>query len=153
MKKLLSLTNSIDENQSKTNIFHGLFVNENFEKLLIKFSYFPKEMSDDCKALQLISDALQIYAPTPFDKSYGNAQDFLPIVNLLTLSLDAPDGYRGVAHRYSPVQEHILSCDFASPGFYRGEIIKGRLELVVNAHCVCSDFCTYSIEVFGEEFK
>lgn len=153
MKNLLSVTNTLVREQSKTNISHTFTVDKNYKKLLIKFSYFPKEMNDSKNALELIKDAMAVYAPSPYQDSYGTAESFLPIFNLITISVDSPEGYRGAAHRHNPSQEHTLSSDFASPGFYKGVISIGEWQIVVNAHCIASDTCAYMIEVYGEGEK
>lgn len=153
MKNLLSVTNTLVRDQSKTNVIHKFFVDNDYIKLLIKFSYFPKKMVDNKKALELIKESMAFYAPSPYQDAYGTAESYLPIVNLLTISLDSPNGYRGAAHRHDPSQEHTLSVDFASPGFYKGEIQCGQWQVVVNSHCIASDTCTYMLEVYGEEAR
>ena len=43
---------------------------------------------------------------------------YLPIKNLVTVSLDSSREYLGAAHRQSNKQEHIISPAFSSAGFF-----------------------------------
>lgn len=47
----------------------------------------------------------------------GNIENYLPIKNLVTVSLDSSREYLGAAHRQSNKQEHIISPDFRLPDF------------------------------------
>lgn len=49
----------------------------------------------------------------------GNIENYLPIKNLVTVSLDSSREYLGAAHRQSNKQEHIISSAFSSAGFLR----------------------------------
>lgn len=146
---VLTVTNTVTPLESKTNIFHTFQLDEAYKELEIRFSYFPKAHPSREKSLELVKQSMSYYAPQPYEKAYGKAEDYLPIVNLLTVSLEDPKGYRGCAHRHDDKQIHRLTEDCASPGFYKGEIIPGLWRVGVNLHCVITDSCIYSLEVLA----
>ncbi len=59
----------------------------------IEFSYSPKNLDDEEKAHKYIDDGFEKYAPEPYRKGYKPWYEYLPVKNLLTVSLDSPDGY------------------------------------------------------------
>ncbi|MEG1805211.1 MAG: hypothetical protein RR327_02340 [Clostridia bacterium] len=149
-KQILKIQNVTTPTISKTNIIHEFCVDEDFSKLTINFSYSPKVMADKNKSIELITQAMKIYAPSPHENAYGKAEDYLPIVNLLTVSLDSPTEYIGCAHRHANSQQHVISKDNSSLGFKKTEICKGKWRVVVNLHCVITESCEYNLEVLGE---
>lgn len=148
-KTILSLTNTVTPALSKTNVFHSFVLDQSYEELEIRFSYLPKKHPSRTKSLELVKAAMGIYAPPPFEHAYGKAEDYLPIVNLLTVSIEDPNGYRGCAHRHADTQIHFINDLFASPGFYRGRIPAGEWRVGINLHCVVTDNCTYSLQVLA----
>ncbi len=150
-QQVLSLTNTVTPAASKTNIFHTFQLDQAYEALEIRFSYLPKVHPGKAESLRLIQDAMEIYAPPPYENAYGKAEDYLPIVNLLTLSLEDPHNYRGCAHRHDDTQVHMIQADFASPGFYKGPVMAGVWRIGINLHCVVTPVCTYSLEVYVGE--
>ena len=151
--KVLSVINTVTPIQSKTNIFHKFELDKDYEEMKIYFSYSPKIHADREKSLELINESMAYYAPAPYEKAYGRAEDYLPIVNLITISLEDCNGYRGCAHRHDEKQIHTLNETFASPGFYKGKISKGIWCVGVNLHCVITDNCSYEIEIFAEDTR
>lgn len=150
-QQLLCIEQAVTPADSKTNLFHTFAINQPFERLLLYFCYTPKEQTDQAAALCRIQEAMAVYAPAPYEKAYGRPEDYLPaVVNLLTLSLDDPSGYRGCAHRHDPIQQHVISQSDASPGFYPGALQTGLWRVGVNLHCVTTPQCTYTLQVFGE---
>lgn len=136
----------ITPNDDKTNIIISFDVPENIEKMSIDYAYSPKIAENTEKAIDIINDALEKYSAS------GDPQEYLPVKNLITLSLDDSLGYRGAAHRQAECQHHEISNDFASPGFVKGEICTGKWQIMLNVHCcVCN--VSYDIKISGEEKK
>lgn len=134
----------ITPEQDKTNIFLPFDVPEGTEKLILDYTYSPKILENKERAMELIKTKL---------KQYGGkeaAEDYLPVKNLITLSLDDNGEYRGAAHRQAECQHHEISADYASPGFLKGKIHCGVWQLVLNVHCCACDV-HYSIKISGEE--
>ena len=135
--------------QDKTNIPLEFTVPEGIEKLIIDYKYSPKTLEDGEKAEKLLAKSIEKYLG---DEYRAEPQDFMPVKNLITLSLDDNGEYRGAAHRQADKQHHEISKEFASPGFIKGEIHSGKWQIVLNVHCCACDV-NYQIKVSGEATK
>ena len=135
--------------QDKTNISLEFTVPEGIEKLIIDYGYSPKTLEDGEKAEKLLAESIEKYLG---DEYKAEPQDFMPVKNLITLSLDDNGEYRGAAHRQADKQHHEISKEFASPGFIKGEIHSGKWQVVLNVHCCACDV-NYQIKVSGEATK
>lgn len=129
----------------KTNLVHRFDVPENIELLKIKYQYTPKILEDREKAVYAVRDCFDKYD----EVLIGRPADYLPVKNLITISVDGCGKYRGAAHRQANEQEHIISADFASPGFIKGEIQSGEWDIVLNVHSISCNV-DYLIEIEGE---
>ncbi len=148
MKTLLETRVHLTPAMEKTNISLPFCVPENAKQLRITYSYAPKELSGAAGA-KLSEDCLLRDAGA-FRGEYPAADRFLPLKNLVTLSLDDPRGYRGAAHRQAPRQVHKLSASEASPGFYKGAISAGEWKLTLNVHALVTEFCDCAIKIEAE---
>lgn len=135
--------------QDKTNIPLEFTVPEGIEKLIIDYEYAPKILEDGEKAKKLLAESIEKYLGDEYE---AEPQDFMPVKNLITLSLDDNGEYRGAAHRQADKQHHEISKEFASVGFIKGEIHSGKWQVVLNVHCCACDV-NYQIKVAGEELK
>lgn len=135
---------------SKTNISLPFLVEDDYERLEIHFSYTPKELEDKEQARKYIDEGMAKYAPGSYRAGYKNWEAYLPVYNLITLSLDSPDGYVGCAHRHNPEQIHILSKTASSPGFAAQEPVHGNWQAIINVHALVTDECTCTLKIFGD---
>lgn len=129
--------------QDKTNIVLPFDVPEGIEKLIVDYTYSPKLLEDEAQAIELIKTKLKQYGGT------GTPEEYLPVKNLITLTLDDNGEYRGAAHRQAECQHHEISAEYASPGFLKREIHKGSWQIVLNVHCCACDV-NYHIKISGE---
>lgn len=123
------------ENQ-KTNITLPFTLDSSAEKLVITYSYSPKILADREESIRLIEE----WTNTDTEK-------YLPLKNLVTLSLDSPDGYRGAAHRHAENQTHIISESFSSNGFLKTKIKKGEWKISLNVHAVVTEYCDCKLKI------
>lgn len=130
----------------KTNILIPFSVEEESERLIITYSYSPKELGDSESAKALIEENLlrDTHGGRNF---YPDYKEYLPLKNLVTLSLNSPEKYMGAAHRQDREQRHIISEDFSSVGFLKGKIIKGQWTLYLNVHAVVTENCLCKIKI------
>ena len=133
---------------SKTNIYLPFIVETSFDRMEIHFSYAPKKLDDEALSLKYIDSGMEKYAPGAYRSGYQNSEEFLPVLNLVTLSLDSPEGYLGCAHRHNPEQIHIISEEFSSPGFAHQKPVNGIWQAVVNVHAVVTETCTCRLKIF-----
>lgn len=110
MKTVLNKKISLTPKDTKTNIEIPFDIEENADKLKISFKYLPKILEDEEKAKQLVKDCILKDADKFADaKEYQNIQEFLPLKNLVTISVYSPDEYIGAAHRHDNEQTIFLS--------------------------------------------
>ena len=143
---LLDAKGKITLHNNKTNLIHRFDVPNGLKALKISFEYSPKTLENREKAIEEVKACLEKYD----EVCEGRPADYLPIKNLVTLSLDANVRYIGAAHRQSNKQEHIISADNSSVGFIKTEIEQGEWDIMLNVHSVSCDV-DYKIIVEGEE--
>ncbi|MDE6111460.1 MAG: hypothetical protein K2F65_06030, partial [Eubacterium sp.] len=96
-------TGKVFPEQDKTNIPLQFTVPNGIEKLIIDYEYSPKTLEDEEKATELLEKSIEKY----LGKEYkAEPKDFMPVKNLITLSLDENGHYRGAAHRQADKQHH-----------------------------------------------
>ncbi len=135
----------------KTNISFPFEVPEGVNALKVTFSYSPKVLYDDERAKMLIENNIKKDAGEYADE-YPSWEEFLPLKNLITLSVDDTSGYRGCAHRQAEYMEHIISEDFASPGFNKGKIQGGKWRAVLNIHGVVTEKTDCKLKVEAGDY-
>lgn len=143
---------SVFPKDEKTNIVIPFEVDENVKMLKFTFSYSPKRLEDNVRAKTLIQGCIKKDAGEYADE-YPSWESFLPLKNLITLSVDDSFGYRGCAHRQAEYMEHIISENFASPGFNKGKIIPGTWKAVLNVHGVVTQKIDCVLKVEAGEFN
>lgn len=136
----------------KTNIGFDFSVPENTKSLKISFSYDPKILEDNDRAKMLIENNIQKDAGE-YAHEYPSWESFLPLKNLITVSLDNPVTYRGCAHRQDKEQIHIIREDFASRGFEKGKIISGQWKVVLNLHGVVTEKIDCKLKVEAGDYN
>ncbi len=133
----------------KTNVPLDFLVSDDFSNLEIFYSYSPKILEDKEKSRELIEENIKRDAGENFP-DYPSWEAFMPLKNLITLSLDSPSGYKGAAHRQSDSQHHIISEDFASVGFEKTKIEKGKWILTLNLHAIVTEKVQCRVRIEGE---
>lgn len=137
---------------SKTHISFIVHLYRPHEDLRIHFSYEPKKLEDPKRGKALIEEAMRKFIPPEhFDASLTRWESYHPLNNLLTLSFDDENGFRGAGHRHDPVQELRISQEEASPGLIPGTIPAGQLRITISIHCIVTPECRYKLEVWGGE--
>lgn len=147
---LLKKTVEVTPENEKTNIPLSFTLPEGMQKLVIDYFYSPKELTDKASCEVLIKENILRDAGDEADE-YTDYDEYMPLKNLITLSLSSPKGYIGAAHRQAQKQHHEISEDFASVGFDKTEITAGEWVLQLNLHAVVTDKCSCEIEVSAYE--
>lgn len=143
---LFQKKNKLTVKDDKTNIVHKFDVPENIKAIKIKYSYSPKNLDDRESAVNIIKDCFKKYD----ENMVGRPSDYLPVKNLVTISVDGNGKYIGAAHRQSNQQEITISSDFSTPGFEKYGIDAGEWDVVINVHSISCDV-EYIVEVEGVE--
>lgn len=132
----------------KTNVPVAFSLNKPAELLKITYSYFPKKLEDEQIAKDKIIKCL---ITDGAEEKIPEWKKFVPLSNLVTLSLDDPFTFRGAAHRQAHTQEHIISETQASVGFIKGKLPAGEWLLQLNVHALVTEKCVCSIKVEVED--
>lgn len=151
MIRLFEKTFVLTPAESKTNVDVPLVVPRDFAALLFCTEYEPKIVADQLQAREAVEAAIERFIPEAARPVWGRWQDYMPVVNFITLSLDFGETYIGCAHRHSPVQDHIISASYASPGFVRHAACAGMWRCVLNCHAVVDETVRYSLRVYGAD--
>lgn len=146
---LKNTTLTLRQSEEKTTRHIPFSVPEGVKKLIIAYSYSPKILEDKEKSYELIKENI-IRDGGEDVEGYKAYEQFMPLKNLVTLSLFSPEGFRGAAHRQAENQLHEISTEAASYGFLKGEITKGQWELCLNVHAIVTEGCKCIIKIEGE---
>jgi len=150
MKLLFKAEKTLTPADSKTHIALPFELPAGLAEIELRFSYTPKRCEDTALSKQLILEGLEKYAPDTTRDLPVAWEGYLPVQNLLTLSLDSPAGYAGCAHRHNPVQRHVVAPGRCSPGFSVANLEPGQWRAVVSAHCVATPSCAFILEVYAK---
>jgi len=151
MADLLKVKGELDPSSSKTHIAYRLLV-PGGESLHVHFAYGPKVLEDRERSRMLIEEGLNKYIePRLLEQYKQNWEINLPLKNLITVSFDDANGFRGSAHRHDPDQHFILAPDEASPGLVKGVITPGVWIITLSVHCIVTEACHYSLRVWEEK--
>lgn len=148
---LLEKEFSVYPENEKTNMSLPFAVGEGVKSLKFTFSYSPKVLTDRERARLLIERNIEKDAGE-YAGEYPSWEEFLPLKNLITLSVDDPTAYRGCAHRQAECMEHIISDSFASPGFNKGAIQAGQWQAVLNLHGVVTEKIDCHLKIEAGDF-
>lgn len=149
---LLNVSGQLAPSDSKRHITYEFRLDKPAAAIKIRFAYGPKLLKDDEQAKDLIMQAIDSYI-TPEHQSPVREgwRRYLPLKNLLTLSVDDPDGYRGACHRQDAEQNLFLSEQEASEGLMPGKMALGEWSITISAHAVVTERCSYELSVWTEE--
>lgn len=128
-QQTLTLTELDNQQHKKIKIF----LDQDYEALHIAFSYSPQEVPKDL-AIRVIEETLPQY---DWEKNL-RSMDFLPLKNLVTISLACEGEYLGCRHNKETQQEIIISEKGSSWGFIPHKVCSGQWEIQLNLHCVQS---------------
>lgn len=136
---------------SKSHITYSFNVPKESSRLDIHFSYDPKKLDHREKSKELICEGICNFVDCGQERYINEWESFLPVQNLLTLSVDDGREFRGCVHRQSPEQHLYIAGDSASPGLIPGTIPPGQWKVTISVHAVVTDVCRYKLHVMGAE--
>jgi len=146
--QLVDVCGVFKREHTQTHSRHSFYVAHSLSNLHISFQYTPKILADEELSRSIIKENLPSYLSVKATAE-EDWRKFLPLTNLLTLSLDDPLQFRGAAHRPPAQQEIELEAKTASPGFLPGDLPVGVWQVTVSAHAVVTEECSYQLLVYG----
>ncbi|MDR1939806.1 MAG: hypothetical protein LBQ40_03315 [Clostridiales bacterium] len=125
-------------------------VKDSADVMRISFCYFPKIIADEKYSTELIEEGYKRCFPDePIDPAVIKKR--LPLTNLITISLDAPNGeYIGDAHRKNNDETYFISEKESSPGFLPRAIDAGFWKIVLSVFSAEKNGVDVSVRVETE---
>ena len=149
MDILLEKTLHLNNKDDRSNILLSFTVPHDYDRLEISCSYTTKYITEPAAVIHAVQDCYERYL-RPQDRPEQIDPAKFRLNNLLTLSLDREEHYIGAAHRQAPVQKHIISARYASPGFWKCPVKAGAWRAVINVHALAAGKVDYNIRVVGK---
>ena len=151
VKSLFKVQDTINKEDNNTHIVHKFQLDNTYKTLFITFRYLPLFLDNEEKAKDIIFNAIDKYrSGVELEQEKENWREYLKLSNLLTLSFDDTNGFRGCAHRKNNNEVIVISSDKSSTGMISGDIEKGEFKITMSVHALVTDICEYSIQVDGE---
>jgi hypothetical protein len=149
---LLDVKGELSQVCSQSHITYSFHLLRTTGRLNIRFAYSPKRLEDPKLAKSVILEAIRKYTlPEHIERVQSKWESFLPLQNLLTLSVDDPVRHRGAGHRHDQEQLLSISCEDASPGLVRGPLHPGLWKVTISAHAIVTETCRYELQIWQEE--
>ncbi|WP_217593959.1 hypothetical protein [Cohnella sp. GbtcB17] len=149
---LIDIRANATPEDSRTHVRFAFQLDEPAFAVRIHFEYSPKRLDDDGRARELLKHSFEKYVlPEQRALAKERLDRYLPLNNLITLSVDDPDGYRGACHRHDPVQGLTISEHDASPGLMKGKLAAGEWTITLSLHAIVTDSCAYRLQVWVED--
>ncbi len=146
METLLDKEYRLSPKDSETNLYIPFELSSDYNRLQIYFIYYPKYLSRQ-DSIGMAETCLHEYVPETETEILKNLENFLPVGNLVTLSLDYEGSYVGAHHCQEAEQNIIISKQESTRGFLKQEVLKGSWVIQMNMHCIVSDSVTLKIKV------
>lgn len=152
IQPILDVQGIVQPNCSKTHISYRFHLAKPGGKLWIHFAYEPKNLEDREQAKAMIYTSINTYTePNQRERIHAIWENFLPLKNLITVSVDDPKRHRGAGHRHDSEQVLFISEREASPGFVSGKILEGMWHVTLSLHAIVTESCRYRLQIHQEE--
>ncbi len=147
---LLDIENEVTPADARSHLRYDFKLDRPCAGLWVRFEYSPKILEERKLATELIKRSIERYVEPERQKlTLERAEHFLPLRNLITVSIDDSRGYRGACHRHDQEQELYLSEREASPGLTIGTISEGTWTVTLSLHAIVTERCTYRLKVWA----
>lgn len=152
MKCLYKAKGDLNPTCSKSHIRYSFYIQESYDSIKVRFKYAPKNVEDKDLSKKLVLESLKKYGylQEGENTSEKNLDDFLPLQNHITISIDDPEGFRGATHRHDFNLELVLNEKESTPGLETRANALGMWDITLDLHALISEDCTYCVEVWGD---
>ncbi|MFC4401986.1 CehA/McbA family metallohydrolase [Gracilibacillus xinjiangensis] len=148
MTILFKTTAEITQESMQSHLTHTFYVPEESQALSIDFQFAPDILEDEPKQKAIISETLKSYNLFPDNNEIAPLIDkYSPLKNLLTLSVDDPNGFRGARHCHAPDQHITIAEQNSSPGMLNGALTSGLWSVTISVHAIVTDKCNFSLAI------
>ncbi|WP_240414458.1 hypothetical protein [Paenibacillus periandrae] len=151
MNLLLEVEEKLAIAQTQTHITYSFAVSDSCRKVNIDFNYSPKTLDNEALSKGIIEQSLRKYNDGNDPIMEDSWTRFLPLKNLITVSVDDPNGFRGACHRHDSEQHLFLAAGSASPGLMPGLLIQGNWSITLSLHAIVTEVCSFKLRVWEGE--
>lgn len=140
-QELFQQTFQITQAAHQSHLVYRVYVPEEVSDLEVHFQYGPIVERDQ----QMIRKAVRREGLNESVVQYDTT-----IRNLLTVSINDPNQYRGAHHFFAEKQKIIISETEATEGFITGKIVEGYWEFIISCHGVFSEKVDGRLAVYAK---
>ncbi|MEK8126411.1 hypothetical protein WMW72_00625 [Paenibacillus filicis] len=151
MKLIFQTEGQLSTADSQTHRRFTFDVAPNGRELHLLFDYSPTLLEDEQLSKEIIRTSLFKYNEGSEPVTEDGWRKYYPLRNLLTVSLDDPDGFRGACHRKDASQRLSVSAHEASPGLMPGPVIAGAWTVTLSLHAIVTESCEFKLTVWQED--
>ncbi|NCA66690.1 MAG: hypothetical protein EOM87_01350 [Clostridia bacterium] len=144
--KLLEITKTYDQSAETTHEYFAFIVPSGIKELQIEFSFSPWKGGED--GLYEIKQTLKEQAPY-YNFSEAEAKRYLPLRNLIEVSLDSPMELLGSAHRHGCNHNFFINKNQATYGFNPSVIYEGEWQLSLSFSAIVTSEVAVKLIVEG----
>ncbi|MBB6733049.1 hypothetical protein [Cohnella zeiphila] len=149
---LIDRMQTLKPEDSRSHIRCPFQLEQSASKMFIHFSYGPKLLDDRQQARELMEECVERYIePERRSLVLGSMDRYFPLSNLITVSVDDPETYRGACHRHDPEQQLFLGESASSPGLTKGRLPSGLWSVTLSVHSIVTDTCEYRLRIWTED--
>jgi hypothetical protein len=148
---LINAKGQVTPECAKSHITYSFDLRHPVDKINIHFVYYPKRLEDLEQSKKIIYESIEKYTLSEHVEALKEKwQNYMPLTNAITLSIDDPERHRGAVHRHEPEQLLQLSEHQASPGLVSGLLIEGMWKVTLSLHSIISEVCSYELQIWAE---
>ena len=120
------------------------------QEVRLYFTFSPGRETSEAICRPEVEKALtRYYDCYPHELQPMRAEQFLPVKNLITISLDKDGQYIGNAHRWDTDQTHTPTTETASRGFTPPDRLNGPWGGMLHLHEIISPVCRGTLRIEG----
>ncbi|ONI38300.1 hypothetical protein AN639_07845 [Candidatus Epulonipiscium fishelsonii] len=146
---IFNVTGILSPSNEQMHISYSFYIKD-ITNLRFSFDYNPKQLNNEQEAKAIITKCLNKYTEISQEEIEDSWEQYLPIKNLLTISVDDPYMFRGAAHRQPSNNVICIEEQKATEGFVKGKIVDGYWKITISTHAIVTESCVYKLEVWTE---
>lgn len=140
----------IVSDDAKKHVIGTFNIEKEYKSLDFTCSYSPKYLFDEEKSLVLMKEAIQRDGYSLEKYPDSELKKHIPLANLVSWSIDSPEGFLGTKHKHNPNLVLSISKDKSTFGFKNSEIIQGQWRIIASLVSVVTDDVDLNVCVEGE---
>lgn len=141
----------LEPDDTASDIPFGFRTPQGTSSVTITLDFAPDREQDAAVCRKPILDALRLYDPqVPESFLEEHWQDYLPVKNLITISLEHEGSYLGNAHRWDCQQSHFFTALQTARGFCKPQSLCGEWKGMLHIHEVISPKCRAVLKIIWE---